>query len=304
MNFKLEGLVAAVHSPFSGDGSLDLNAVEAQASRLVSTGVAAAFVCGTTGECSSLTTGERIALTDTWARVTRGTSLKLVAHVGSACQTDAVALARAAQKSGAHALSAVAPSYLKPAALDDLIGFMAPVAAAAPGLPFYYYDIPPLTGVSFGMVPFLERASSRIPQLAGIKYSNPDLPQLLECLNHASGAYDILFGIDEALLASLALGVKGAVGSTYNFAAPVFTRLIAAFIRGDLATARVEQSRAIRLIRLLSRHGYMAAAKHVMALLGAPIGSVRPPLRRLDYDAGASIERELKDSDLWTAILA
>lgn len=302
MHYRLEGLVAAVHSPFTTDGSLDLSAVEAQASRLSATGAVAAFVCGTTGECSSMTTAERISLTDAWVRTTRGTSLKVVAHVGSACQSDAVVLARSAQKSGAHALSAVAPSYLKPASVGDLIGFMAPVAAAAPDLPFYYYDIPPLTGVSLGMVAFLDHALEQIPQLAGIKYSNPDLPQLLECLAHSSGAFDILFGIDEALLASLALGVRGAVGSSYNFAAPIYNRLIASFKRGDLPSARMEQALSVRLIRLLARHGYMAAAKHLMALLGAPVGPVRPPLGSLAEKAKTEIERELHETGLWQAI--
>ena len=304
MRYQLEGLVAAVHSPFNHEGNLDTSAVEAQASQLAANGVAAAFVCGTTGECSSMTTAERIALTDAWVRVTRGSTLKVVAHVGSACQADAMVLARSAQKCGAHAISAVAPSYLKPASVADLVGFMAPVAAAAPELPFYYYDIPPLTGVSLGMVSFLELAAERIPQLAGIKYSNPDLPQLLECLNHSSAAFDILFGIDEALLASLAFGVRGAVGSSYNFAAPIYNRLITAFKSGDLATARLEQAQSVRIIRLLARHGYMAAAKHLMALLGAPVGSVRSPLRSMDDKSKASIEQELHETGLWQAIQA
>lgn len=304
MRYRLEGLVAAVHSSFTPDGTLDLSSVEAQASRLSATGVTAAFVCGTTGECSSLTTAERITLTDAWVRATQGSSLRVVAHVGSACQADAVALARSAQKSGAHAISAVAPSYLKPATVDDLIDFMVPVAAAASDLPYYYYDIPPLTGVSLGMVAFLDRAPEKMPQLAGIKYSNPDLPQLIECLTHSSSGFDILFGIDEALLASLALGVRGAVGSSYNFAAPIYNRMIAAFNSGDLATAREEQAKSVRIIRLLAKHGYMAAAKHVMALLGASVGSVRSPLRSLDEKSKAAIERELHETGLWKAIQA
>lgn len=304
MHHRLEGLVAAVHSPFDSQGLLNPQAVEAQASRLLSSGVAAAFVCGTTGESSSLSVGERIALTDSWARVAKGTTLKIVAHVGTTCQADAIALARAARKSGAHAISAVAPSYLKPASVDDLIGFLAPVAAAAHDLPFYFYDIPALTGVSLGMVPFLDKAPAKIPQLAGIKYTNSDLPQLLECLTHSSGSFDILFGIDEALLPSLALGIRGAVGSSYNFAAPIYNRLIAAFQKGDLATARLEQERSVRIIRLLARHGYMAAAKHVMDLLGAPVGTVRSPLRPLDSEAKSGIERGLRETDLWTAIQA
>lgn len=304
MRFQLNGLIAAVHSPFDTNGDLDLGAVEAQANRLLATGVHAAFVCGTTGECSSLTTPERLALQDAWTRATRGTPLHVVAHVGSACLAEAKTLSRAAQENGACAISAVAPSYLKPASLADLMDFMAKVSASAPELPFFYYDIPQLTGVSFSMPGLLDHARAKIPRLAGIKYSNADMPQLLECLLHSDKAFNILFGIDEALLGALAMGVQGAVGSSYNFAAPIYNRLIMAFQKGDMATARTEQIQSVRLIRLLSRYGYMAAAKHLMALLGAPVGSVRPPLKELDTTSKSSLERELHESGLWTAIQA
>ena len=48
-------------------------------------------------------------------------------------------------------------------------------AAAAPGVPFYFYDIPALTGVQFPMSEFLAHAPKLIPTLAGIKFTNPDL---------------------------------------------------------------------------------------------------------------------------------
>ena len=68
------------------------------------------------------------------------------------------------------------------------------------------------------------------------------------------------FGCDEFLLAALALGAKGAVGSSFNFAAPIYLRLIAAFERGDLVTAREEQFRSVQIIQLLASYGYMGAA--------------------------------------------
>lgn len=290
---KLTGLVAATHTPFDLDGSLDLTAVSRQAEHLVAAGVRAVFVGGTTGESSSLTTDERLALTRRWGEVVRATPLRLVAHVGHNCQADAVALAAAAQQAGAHAVSAVAPSYFKPATVADLVGFLAPVAAAAPELPFYFYDIPTMTGLALSMVEFLDRAPTRIPTLAGLKYTNADAVQLQECLRFAHGAFDILFGMDEALLAALALGVEGAVGSSYNFAAPLYLRVISAFQRGDWPTARAEQAWSIRLIRLLGRFGYLAASKHVMALLGVPVGPVRPPLRELNDADRSALEREL-----------
>ena len=84
------------------------------------------------------------------------------------------------------------------------------------------------------MPDFLEKAGDQVKTLAGIKFSNSDLLAYQLCLRAAGGRYDMPFGCDEYLLAALVLGCGGAVGSTYNFAAPIYQRLLAAFQRGDL----------------------------------------------------------------------
>jgi N-acetylneuraminate lyase len=282
MTLRLHGLVAATHTPFASDGTLDLSKVERQAGHLLADGVAAVFINGTTGESHSLTADERLALAQRWSEVARGTALKLVVHVGANAIGDSRAFAAQAQQLGAAAISAVAPSYFKPRTLDDLVACCAEVAAAAPGVPFYYYDIPPMTGVSFPMPAFLAAAAERVPTLAGVKFSNPDLAAYQGCLHAGGGRFDVPWGIDEYLLAALAVGAKGGVGSTYNFASPLYHRLIAAFEKGDLATAREEQYLSVRLVNLLSGFGYMAAAKATMGFLGVEVGSARLPNGNLD----------------------
>lgn len=124
----------------------------------------------------------------------------------------------------------------------------------------------------------LERGARAIPTLAGVKFTSTDLAELQACLRAAGSRADVLFGVDEELLAALAMGVRGAVGSTYNFAAPIYARLLRAWDAGDWATARREQGRAVRLIRALAAAGYMGAAKALMERLGVPVGPARPPL--------------------------
>ncbi len=289
---RIEGFVAATFTPFQPDGSLDLDGVEGMAEHLEKNGVRAAFVGGTTGECSSLTLGERLSLAKKWSEVVRGGKLGLVVHVGSNCLADSQTLARQAQDLGAMAISAVAPSYFKPQTLSDLIECSASIASAAPGLPFYHYDIPMLTGVNHSMALFLEQAPAKIPNLAGIKYSNPDLVTLQECL--AQTDFDVLWGIDEALLGAMALGVKGAVGSTYNFIAPIFHEIVGCFGRGDLVSARKGQIRAVRFVRALSKRGYFASSKVLLDLMGLRGGDPRLPHRRLDPVEKAEIANELK----------
>ena len=277
MTTNLTGLVAATHTPFHPDGALNLAVVETQAEHLIRTGVRAAFVGGTTGESHSLTVEERLALAQRWSEVRRGSSLGLIVHVGGNCLADARALAAQAQELRADAIAAISPSYFKPKSLDTLVACCADIAGAAPELPFYFYDIPSMTGVALPMPEFLELASERVPTLAGIKFSNPDLLAYQRCLHAAGGRFDMPWGTDEYLLAALAVGAVGGVGSSYNFAAPIYNRLIAAFEKGDLATARAEQYRSVQLIDLLLGVGYMSAAKAVMGFLGVPVGPARLP---------------------------
>ena len=288
----LHGLVAATHTPFHPDGSLNLAAVEPLAAHLLHNGIGAVFIGGTTGESASLSLDERRALAQRWSEVARGTALRVVVHVGSNCLADARTLASQAQQLGASAIAALAPSYFKPHTLDTLIACCAEIAAAAPETPFYYYDIPGMTGVSLPVPEFLEKAGAQIPTLAGVKFSHPDLMAYLQCLR--TGDWDIPWGMDEWMLGALATGAQGFVGSSYNFAAPIYHRLIAAFERGDLTTARTEQHHSVQLIALLSRHGYMGAAKAVMQMLGVDAGPARLPNGSLSPSQTRSLRNELE----------
>ncbi len=277
MNIKLHGLVAATHTPFHADGSLNLRVVEKQAEHLLGTGVRTSFVGGSTGESQSLTVEERLQLAQRWADVARGSDLRFVVHVGSNCLADARSLASDAQRLGAVAIAAIAPSYFKPKSLDALVACCADIAGAAPAVPFYFYDFPVMTGVQFPMADFLAVAVDRIPTLAGIKFTNTDLMAYQRCLHLQTRRFDILWGTDEYLLAALTLGGAGAIGSSYNFAAPIYNRLIAAHDCGDLATARAEQFHSVQLIDMLAGYGYMGAAKAVMGFLGVDVGPARLP---------------------------
>jgi N-acetylneuraminate lyase len=220
--------------------------------------------------------------------------MNLIVHVGANCLADAAALAAQAQKLHAHAVSALAPSYFKPRSIDTLIACCQEIAAAAPATPFYYYDIPGMTGVSLSMPDFLAAAPARIPTLAGVKFSNPDLMAYQKCLHADAGRFDIPWGTDEYLLAALAVGAAGGVGSSYNFAAPIYTRLLTAFAKDDLPTARKEQYRSVQLIDLLASYGYMPAAKAAMTFLGVDVGPARLPHPRLTSDQTTRLRASLE----------
>ena len=140
----------------------------------------------------------------------------------------------------------------------------------------------------------MARAAEEVPTFAGVKYSNPDLVALQECLAVRDGSLDVLFGVDEMLLAAVALGVHGGVGSTYNYATPLYKRMLAAFDAGDFRLARKLQRRSVELVRAIEAHGGLAANKEMMRLVGVDCGPVRPPLTPLETADADKLSAQLE----------
>ena len=279
MHTRFRGLVAAPFTPFHPDRSLNLEVIPVYARFLRDNGVSAAFVCGTTGEGLSLTLDERLRVAERWVACA-DEKLRVIVHVGHTCLQDACTLAAHAAKIGAGASGAMAPGFFKPRNAAELTDWCEPIAAAAPALPFYYYHIPSMNGVVLSVAEFLAKASDRIPSLAGVKYTHEDIPDFEACTRFAGGRYDILFGRDELLLEGRKAGALGAVGSTYNYAAPLYARILAANEAGRAKDARNLQDQAIRMIAICNGVGvtHLAASKALMAMLGVDCGPVRLPL--------------------------
>lgn len=274
-------LIAAVHTPFNHQGEFHPEAVERQAEFLLEQDVAGVFPGGTTGESLSLSLNERLALGKQWVDVAAGTSLEVILHVGANALPDAVALAEQAGEIGASGIAAMPPTYFRPDGMEMILADLKRLSAAAPELPIYYYDIPSMTGVSVDTVELVERGSAEIPQFGGIKFSRPDLPVLQRVLNSPNFSGDVFFGSDEMFLSAWMFGVRGAVGSTYNFMAPVYHRMLDAFESGNLDEARQLQLQSAKLVAALLPFGFLSASKMLMRYLGVDCGQVRSPLRAL-----------------------
>jgi N-acetylneuraminate lyase len=116
-----------------------------------------------------------------------------------------------------------------------------------------------------------------LPGFVGVKYTNPDRAQLRRILE-MNGAPDMLFGCDEELLEGWELGCRGAVGSTYNFSAPIYHRVMAAHAAGDMEEARRWQARSLKMVEIIAAYGFTQSAKAVMHWVGVNCGAARPPL--------------------------
>lgn len=288
MQYELTGLVAATLTPIQANGSVDLEPIPRIVDHLHRAGVSGIYICGSTGEGISLTSEERRAVSEAYVAAAKG-RLQTVVQVGHNSMREAQALASHAAEIGADAISATAPSYFKIGSIETLVDCMAEIAAGAPDTPFYYYHIPALTGASLDMVKFLPAADAKIGNLVGMKYTTPEADEFQACMNLQDGRFNVLWGRDEMLLSALAVGTRGAIGSTYNIAAPLYLRVIEAFQAGDLAEAQRLQLLAVKAIRVLLAYPFLAVLKW---LLGC--GVCRMPQGNLTEEQTAAVKAELE----------
>lgn len=294
----LKGLIAAPFTPMNDDGMLNLRVIDRYAEYLVRSGVAGVFVCGTTGEGMSLSTDERLQVAARWVQA-GGKDLKTIVHTGHLSLAEAKTIAADAQRIGAYATAALSPHFYKPVSTDSLVAICAEIAGAAPGLPFYYYHFPLMTGIDVPVSLFLVAAEKRIPNLAGVKFTHNDMLDYAASREVADGRFDMLFGRDEMLLAALAFGARGAVGSTYNYAAPIYHRLIGAFDAGALDEARRQQAIVNASTAAMVRHGGLRAGKAIMAMVGVDCGAVRLPFMRLSVEEQNCLRQDLEALDFF-----
>jgi N-acetylneuraminate lyase len=289
---RIEGLIAATFSTFNKDGSVNGSLIKPLVEKLVNDGVKGIYICGTNGEGPNLTVEERMQIAEEYARAIQKRILLLV-HVGHSSIAESRKLAQHAQHIGADAISSVAAFYFKPDSVEMLVNCMAEIASAASHTPFYYYHIPVLTGVAMDLVEFLRLGEQRIPTLAGIKYTASTLHEYQACLNYKNGKYDILFGYDEMLLPALSVGARGAIGSTYTFAAPLYMDILDHFRQGRMKEAQEKQFHAIEMIRCLFKFSPIPTQKAIMKLMGMDLGPCRLPLPTLSEKQAEELKSSL-----------
>lgn len=291
----LHGLIAAPFTPFHADGSLNLSLIPEYYEMLIANGVTGAFICGSTGEGVSMSVREKMAVAEAWASCSKSNpDFKVMTLLGGTNINDCKELAVHAKEVGLYAVSFTAPFYFKPASVDVLARICEEIAAEVPGMPFYYYHIPVLTGVGFAMYDLLQAIDGRVPNFAGIKYTHEDFMDFLSCLHFQNGKYDMLWGRDENMLSALVLGTRGAVGSTFNYAAPLYYKLIEAFNSGELKKAQQLQQKSIDMIRLLGKYGGIATGKAYMKLIGLNCGEFRLPVKNMSAEQFQQFNKDVE----------
>ena len=292
---KIEGLIAAPFTPMDKNYDVVFDRIPAYYDFLVKNGVTGAFINGSTGEGVSLSQREKEKITEIWVAQRKDRNgLKIINLVGGTSYVECIGAAQMSAEVGVDAIAILAPYYFKPGNVLQLVEFCAKIAESVPEMPVYFYHIPVLTGCYISMFDFLKAAEPVIPNLAGIKFTHEDFMDFQSCLNFKNGKYDMLWGRDENLLPAMSIGARGGVGSTYNYAAPLYLQLIKAFDDGDLTTAGKLQQQSIDMIRLLGKYGGIATGKAYMKYIGFDCGGFRLPIKNMNAENFETFKTDVK----------
>ena len=285
-------LLTAMVTPFTADGSLDLDGAARLAEYLVDEQANDALVInGTTGESPTTTDAEKERLVRAVVEAV-GDRAQVVAGVGTNDTRHTIELAAGAEKAGAHGLLVVTPYYNKPPQAGLLRHFTA--VADATSLPVLLYDIPHRSGVPIATETLVRLAEHE--RIVGVKDAKGDLTATSWVTSRTELAF--YSGEDSLTLPMLAVGGVGLVGTSTHLTGALTKQMIEAYDRGDHLAALALHRRLLPLFTGIFRTQGVILVKAALGALGLPAGPVRPPLVEATEAEVAQLRGDCADAGL------
>lgn len=269
------GAATALVTPFLGD-SINYPMLEQLLRRQIDAGIEAVVIAGTTGESATLSDGEKLELFRR-AKDYVGNRCKIIAGTGSNSTRHTMELSMAAEQTGVDGLLLVSPYYNK-ATPEGLYAHYLAVAHSV-SLPVILYNVPTRTGVDIPVSVY--RRLSRIPNIAGVKESAPDITKYTKILAQCGSSMAIWAGNDDMATPVIALGGKGVISVLSNILPTETQALARAALDGDFDTAAALQIRLQPLVEALFTEVNPIPVKQAMQFIGYDCGGCRLPLTPL-----------------------
>ena len=285
------GVIPATITPFAKDESINAEAMLRLMDWNLSQGVEGFFIGGSSAECFLLSPEERRQTFEIAAQ--KRDAAFLAAHVGGISTREAEDYARCAARLGFDAIAATPPFYYGFGSVD-IYAYYADIAQAA-GMPVLIYNFPGNTGKPFDLSDPVTRKLFQSDFILGVKHTNQVVYQM-ERIKHLNPRLKIMNGFDETMVAGLALGADGSIGSTFNFMFPHYQRIYTLYRSGEGQAALEAQIKANNIMAALCEVGLIPAIKYVLTTMGIDAGVARRPFRMPTDEQKAMLDRVLADN--------
>ena len=294
MNKPLEGVYAALTTPFVGD-EVSTDKIRENVQKLNRTGLAGYLVLGSTGESVSLTDGESLRLVEAVAEAAAPGKKVLV---GTARESTKVTIDFTNSLTGRGIAAALVrpPSYFKSKMTREALKTHYRTVAEASKLPVLIYNIPQNTGIALDPQLVIELAAH--PNIAGLKESSGSLAFLGEVVREVPADFHYFLGSGHVVYPGLEMGADGAILAVANAAPEMSAEIFRLFKAGKKDDARRLQLDLVPLNKALMEVYGIAGLKYAQELRGYYGGPARLPLLPVGDQAKRDIAALLKKMGL------
>jgi len=283
----VRGAITPVITPFSPDGSLDLETLARLVDWQLEQGSHGISVGGSTGEPVAQTVEERIAVMRA-AVAAIDDRVPFLPGTGAARLDETLELTAEAQRLGAAAALVVSPYYSRPQQ-EGLLDWYGRVADEFPAMPIIVYNVPIRSAVELAPATVAE-LRRRHENIVGIKETTRDFEHVSYVLNECGTDFIALSGIELLCYPMLVLGGRGHLSCVANFAPRPVAELYDAFVAGDHERARELHYELHALVDAAFVEVNPVPAKWIMRELGImPSAFAREPLAPLGEASAAKI---------------
>lgn len=289
MNEKLRGVFAPITTPFSADGSLDLHGLAHNLRRYAGTGLRGFLALGSNGENKSLTNGEKLQVLET---VCTQKSPGQVVMAGCIFEStrETIEMAREMERFHPDFLTLLPPNYFKKQMTDDVLYRYFTDVAEAVSTPCLVYNAPQYAGGVGLSLPLIQRVS-RHPNIVGVKDSSSG--NIESILFAVRDHFTVLSGTINNFFMGMLTGASGGVLSLADSFPDVTVELYRLLDGKKYDLAIPLNDRVLRLNKIVSGKGGVAAVKYAMELNGLAGGAPRLPLLPLSEEEKVGIQAAL-----------
>ena len=287
-----EGVATAIVTPFN-QGTIDFPVMNRLLDLQLAAGVDAIVVCGTTGEASTMTDNEKLALIAHTVQYCAG-RCKVIAGTGTNDTAHSLQLSRVAASMGADAVLLVTPYYNK-TTQRGLVTMYNTIADASTK-PVILYNVPSRTGIGIEPATYVKLAEH--PNIAAIKEANSDISKIVETFSLVGDRLDIYSGNDDQIVPILSMGGAGCISVLSNVIPAETVAITQRFFAGDVAGAAQLQCKYMPLIRALFCESNPIPVKAAMAALGYCDNYLRLPLVPMEEDHSQGMLQRMRELGL------
>ena len=290
---KITGIFAPVPTPFTSEGSLDIEAWRINLRIWKESDLDGIVICGSNGEMPFVTQDERAELTAIAAEEADG-KLMLMAGAHFPSTRETISCAKALASAGAGSLLLLPPHYFK-GNQTAILNYFTEVADNSP-VPIFLYNMPANTGVDMETETMI--SASRHPNIKGIKDTSGNMTKLGYLAAAAPEDFSVFGGTGNWFLAALSMGACGGTMAASILYPNTCRKIYTSFHENNMKEAMELQSKLLPVSDALTRRFGVPGLKAALDSKGMKGGPCRSPLLPVSDEVKKEIIKILDNSGL------